>query len=99
MYQKPQSYEVQFLRYRVRQICFVILDNFCTRFPPSLHPNNPENQNFEKTKNASVDVILNLCNKNYDKIMYAYPNMECKTYFFVILDHFLLFYPTIDRKN
>ena len=36
--------------------------------PPPTHPiisNNPENENFEKMKKASGDVIiLNLCNKN-----------------------------------
>ena len=31
--------------------------------------------------------------------MYAYSDMECGRQFFVILGHFLLFYPTIDPKN
>ena len=62
VYQKPQSYEVQDSRYRDTEfpeigsetIFFVILGP----------PNNPENQNFEKMKKASGDVIiLNLCNK------------------------------------
>ena len=52
---------------------------FALPSPPSPHPNKPENQNFEKAKQASVDVILNFCNKNCDKIMYACSNMECKT--------------------
>ena len=40
VYQKPQSYEVQFLRYGVRQTkCFVILGHFFL-------PYNQENQNF-----------------------------------------------------
>ena len=35
-------------------------------------PNNPENQNFEKMKKASGDVmILNLCNKKQDQMVYA----------------------------
>ena len=38
VYQKPQSYEVQFLRYRVRQICFVILDNSLPFHPPPPPP-------------------------------------------------------------
>ena len=62
VYQKPQSYEVQDSRYRDTEfpeigsetIFFVILGP----------PNNSENQNFEKMKKASGDVIiLNLCNK------------------------------------
>ena len=41
-------------------------------------PNNPENQNFQKMKKASGDVIiLNLCNKKHDHMMYAYSDMEC----------------------
>ena len=47
LYQKPQSYDVWFLRYRVRQAeFFVILGHF---LPPH-HPNDPENQNFEEKK-------------------------------------------------
>ena len=53
VYQHPQSYEVQFLRYGMRQIFL----SFCTIFcplplspPPPL--NNPENQNFEKKKKS-----------------------------------------------
>ena len=44
--------------------CFVILGHFLP-----FHPlNNPENQNFEKIKNASRDVIiLHLCIKNHNQ--------------------------------
>ena len=87
VYQKPQSYEVQFLRYRVRQICFVILDNFLPFHPPPptpFHCNNSENQNFEKMKKASGDVIiLNLCNKKHNQMMYAYSDMECDRHNFL----------------
>ena len=59
MYQKPQSYEVNF---------FVILGHFL----PFYSPNNPESQNFEKMKKASGDVIiLHMCTKNHDHMMYA----------------------------
>ena len=72
-------------------------DNF---FAVYLLPNNPENQNFEKMKKASGDVIiLNLCNKKHNQMMYAYSDMECDRQFFFILGHFLLFYPTIDPEN
>ena len=64
MYQKPQSYEVQFLRYRVRWTeFFVILGHFL----PFYHPNNWENQNFLKMTEASGDIIiLNMCIKNHN---------------------------------
>ena len=76
VYQKPQSYEVQFLRYGVRQFFLVIFGHFLPLFSPL--PNNPENQNFEKMKKASGDVIiLNLCNKKHNHMMYAYSDMEC----------------------
>ena len=50
--------------------------------PTPFHCNNSENQNFEKMEKASGDVIiLNLCNKKHDKIMYTYSDVECKTSF------------------
>ena len=48
------------------------------------NPYNPENQNFEKMKKASGDVIiLNLCNKKHDQMMYAYSDMECNRHNFL----------------
>ena len=76
VYQKPQSYEVQFLRYKVRQNFLSFWVIFCPFNP--LPRNNPENQNFKEMKKAFGDVIiLNLCNKKHDYMMYAYSNMEC----------------------
>ena len=66
-------YEVQFLRYGVRQnflLLYVIFWPFNL-----LHSNNPENQNFEEIKKALGDVILNLRNKNQDHMMYTYSYM------------------------
>ena len=84
MNQKPQLYEVQFLRYGARQNFFVILGHFLFFYPP-IPPNNPKNQNFEIMKKASRDVIiLNLCNKNHDHMMHPYSDMECDRQFFVI---------------
>ena len=58
--------------------------------------NNPENQNFEEIKQASGDVIiLHMCTKNHNHMMYMSWDMECNW----PLDHFLLFYPTIDPNN
>ena len=34
-------------------------------------PNSPKNQNFEKMKKIPGDIILNMCTKNYDQMMYA----------------------------
>ena len=67
VYQKPQSYEVKFLRYRVWQNYFVILGHHHHQHHQH-HPNNPENQNFEKMKKSSFGdvIILNLCNKKHD---------------------------------
>ena len=44
VYQKPQSYEVQFLRYEVKQIFLLFWAVFCPFNP--LPPSNLENQNF-----------------------------------------------------
>ena len=49
VYQKPQLYEIQFLRCRVRHNVFVVLGRFLPS-PPPLPPSNPENQIFEKMK-------------------------------------------------
>ena len=52
---KKQSYEVQFLRYSVKQTeFFVILGHFLPFYPP----NNRQNENFIKMKIAPGDVII-----------------------------------------
>ena len=66
VYQKPQSYEV--MRYSSwdtgwNRIFLSFWAIFCPFTPPTR--NNQENQNFEKMKEASGDVIiLNLCTKS-----------------------------------
>ena len=67
--------------------------------PPS-RPNDLENQNFEKMKKASGDIIiLHLCTQNHNH-MNASQDMKCNRHnFFVILDHFLPFYTIIEPKN
>ena len=69
MYQKWQSYNVWFLRYWTRRTeFFVLFDRFLSFY--SL--NNLKNQNFEKMKKAPGDIIiLYMCTKNYDQIMYC----------------------------
>ena len=60
VYRKPQSGTVPEIRSDNFFLSFRVI--FCP-LPPPL-PNTPENQNFEKKKKASGDVIiLNLCNK------------------------------------
>ena len=93
---KPQSYEVQSWNTELdRIVCH--FGSFFALLPP---PNNPENQTFEKMKKASGGVIiLNLHNEKHGHMIYAYADKVCDRQFFVILGHFLLFYPTIDPKN
>ena len=80
VYQKPQSYEVQFLRYGVRQFFLSFWPIFCPF--PKPPPNNPENQNFVKMKKVSGDVImLNLCNKKHNQMMFAYSDIKCNRHF------------------
>ena len=91
VYQKPQSYEVQFLRYEVRQNFL----SFWALLSPfnSLTPSNPEKQNFEKLKKASGhNIILNLYNKKHDHMIYTYSNMECNRHIFC---HFRPFFAVL----
>ena len=90
VYQKPQSYKVQFLRYGVRQF----FCHFGAFFALYLLPNNPENQHFEKMKKASGYVITsNLCNKNHNQMIYAYSDMECNRHNFLSFWLFSHYWP------
>ena len=87
VYQKPQSYEVQFLRYRVGQNFFIILDHFLPFTSPLT---TQKTKILKKWKKASGDVIiLNLCNKKHNHMMYAYSDMECDN---IIFCYFRLFF-------
>ena len=60
-------------------------------------PNNPKNQNFEKTKKTPGDfIILHMCTINDPWFPEIWSAM---VKFFSILDHFLPFYPTNKPKN
>ena len=75
-YQKPQSYEVQFLRHRVRQNFFFHFVPFFALLPPT-PLTTQKTKILKKMKKASGDVIiLNLCNKKHNHMMYAYSDME-----------------------
>ena len=75
MHHQWQSYDIWFLRYEAWQTeFFVILDHFL----PFYSPNNLKNQNFEKLKKPSGDVIiLHRHIKNYNHMMYDSWYMEC----------------------
>ena len=100
VHQKPQWCTVPEIQSQ-NEFFFVILSHLLPFYsPPPLLPNYPENQNFEKMKKASGDVIiLNLSNNKHNHMMYAYSDMECNRQFFVILGHVLLFYPNTEPEN
>ena len=98
VHHKSRSYDVWFLRYKVQRTkFFVILGHFF--FLPFDPPNNPKNQNFEKTKKIPEDIILHLCttNDNHDVWFLIYQARQ--TEFFVILGYFLSFYPSNNPEN
>ena len=68
VYQKSWSYAIMFQRYGAwRMQLFFILGHFLLFYSP----NSPKNQNFEKMKTRTGDIIiLHLCTKNYDQMMY-----------------------------
>ena len=69
VYNKWQSYDLWFLRYWTWWTeFFVILDHFLHFYPPK----NLKNQNFEKMKKLSGDIIvLHRCNINDNHMMYG----------------------------
>ena len=75
VYQKSQSYDVQFLRYRVRQTEFFVILN-C--FLPFCLPMDPQNQIFKKMKKAPEHIIiLQMCIINDSHRIYGSWDMEC----------------------
>ena len=66
VYQKSQSFDVQILKYGVRQAeFFVILGHFLPFEPP-----NPKNQNFEKLEKTPGDIIISyMCTINDNQMM------------------------------
>ena len=70
--QKPQSYEVLFLRYKVAHFFFHFGSFFALYTPPPPISLNLENQNFEKNeKKAGFELTSQSCiMKNYVKKIY-----------------------------
>ena len=75
VHHKWQSYDVWFLKYRVRVTkFFVILDHFLLFYPPL----DLEIQNFEKVKKLPEDIIiLQMCNINDSHMTYGSWDTEC----------------------
>ena len=66
-----------------------------------LPPYGLRNQNFEKMKKTLEDIIiLQMFTINDSHMIYGFSDMECnRQNFFVILDHFVPFYPPNNPKN
>ena len=79
LYHKWRSYDVQFLRYKVRQTVFCRSGPFFALWPT---PKHSENQNFEKLKKPLGDItILHMCPSNDNHMMYGSWYMEHDTVF------------------
>ena len=93
MYQKAQSYEVQFLRCIHRKMDIILCHfwPFLTFYPPNI----PKNQNFEKMKKK-------VWRCHHFTHVYQ-KSQSCDACFlrhhFIILGHFLHFNPTNNQKN
>ena len=95
---KWKSYDVWFLIYGVWQTKFFLtVDNFL----PFYSPSNPENHNFEKNEKNKLRyyhfIHVHHKWKSYDVCFLRYKAWQ--TDFFVVLDHFLPFYPTNNPKK
>ena len=121
LYQKSQSYDVQFLRYRVRQTEFCVILYHFVPLPPKMTQSSVQQMEHDKQNSLTFWVIFCLFNtltickikilKNEENAWRCYhltnpyhkwqshdvwfPRYEVQpTYFFVILDCFLPFYPS-----
>ena len=73
MYHKWQSYDAWFMRYGAWQTeFFVILDRFLPFYPT----NNPKNQHFQRMEKSPEDIILHMCTKNENHMMYGSWDIE-----------------------
>ena len=78
-----ENHDLWFLRYGVHEReFFLILDHFLPFYPL----NNNENQNFEKMKKASGDVIiLHMCTINGNHMMHGSLDIKCDRHNFLSL--------------
>ena len=89
MHQKSQSYDVWFLRYGLRKTDFL---SYWAIFA-LLSPNDPKYQNFEKNCREILSFYTYMCTINEDHMIYGFEMQDATDIFFVILGHFLPFYP------
>ena len=87
VYQKQQSYEVRFLKYGVRGQNFL---SFCAIFCP-FTPLTTQKIKILKKWKKQLEIILHICTKNLDHMMYASWDMESNKHnflpFFALLPH------------
>ena len=93
MHQKLWSDDIQ-LRCERCNCYFSFWAIFCPFTPPPPFPNCLINQNFEKMKKEPEDIIiLHICTKNYDQMMYSFWHMVrdgCNYFsFWAIFCHFI----------
>ena len=90
VYHKWQSCDIWFLRYQEQQTEFLVILGHFWHF---YLINSLKNQNFEKTKKASENIIiLHLCTANDNHVINISWDMEHdRQKFFIILGHFCLF--------
>ena len=72
---KTQSYEVQFLRYRVRENFLSFWAIFCS-FAPLLTPKIKISKKCEKHPDI-YPILLYMCTINQDHMMYGFWDMKC----------------------
>ena len=95
----PQMLIIQCLAPEISSMTefFVILGHFLPFDPP----NNPKNQNFEKTKKPGDIIILHLCTANVDHMMYGSWDIKCDRQNFLSFwaSFFLPFYRPNNPEN
>ena len=97
LHHKWQSYDVWFLRYGARQTYFfVILDSFLLFYPTM----DPENQNFQQKKKNKKNLKILFYKKKWQSynVWFLKYGVQ-RTELFVILGHFLPFYPPTTQKT
>ena len=98
LYQKPQSYEVQFLWYWVRQKHFLILEQFFASTHPAL--TTQKTKNWKNVKNSLRNypfTHVQYKSRSHDTWFLRYKVQRTK--FFVILGNLLPFDPCNNPKN
>ena len=74
VYNEWRSYDIWFLKYKVRQTETVVI---LGHFLPFQSPDNPENQNFKIEKESPGDItILHIFTINYNQMIYGSWDME-----------------------